>query len=362
MSEFKSVISFEKFKDHGNVDELLKQIHSTLLNELKNEDNWELKHEIFIPMEKIILNFVLNKPKSILGKVNRLVGGDTNLLRKKPELDVDIELTYILGSHELKKVVEITEGGGMLQKMNHSLDFSRGITKMVTGYSKKVDNTNSEIHDKISKIIDKTLDVFEKERVVTNQKGLEKIKEGIKPIEFKSEIRTELTKNQNLFSDEHIPKLLKIIDYYSTNLENYMSMYNLLHTDDFVHESQYEVEKTMDMIPIMYNSLKVIEGYVFEMIQSQINGDKITYFTMYNIFEDLGLFLSKGEKLMIENSNKMIDEIGKVNDSINNLIETTIKVGNKISGQLEQVNKKLDLNNFLTGINTYQLYRINNKL
>ena len=65
---------------------------------------------------------------------------------------------------------------------------------------------------------------------------------------------------------------------------------------------------------------------------------------------------------MIEKSENMISEIGKVNSSINDLIDTTIKVGEKISGQLDSINNNLKINNLLTGIQTYQLSRISKKL
>ena len=141
-----------------------------------------------------------------------------------------------------------------------------------------------------------------------------------------------------------------------------MSVFDLVEDKSFFEKHQSEISETVEMLPYMYNSVQLVENYILKMFQSQIEGDKITYFTIYNIFEELGIFLSKGEKIMIEKSENMISEIGKVNSSINDLIDTTIKVGEKISGQLDSINNNLKFNNLLTGIQTYQLSRINKKL
>ena len=360
MGKFRSLIPLDEFKDQGNVEEVIKQVHIDLLDNLKRKENWELKNDLG-SHENIILNYELNKPKgqSTLGKINYLLGGETRKYSKNPHLDVSIRLSYILEKHVLDKTIEIELSGTSLDKYSRNFDLLGSFKDKISGLTKKVDTHNSEINSIISEIVDKTLKVFEKKRINNNKKELKILNSEIEPIEFKSDIRNILMENQNMFTDEHIPKLLKIIEYYSNNLENYMGLYKLIQDKKFVEEHQYKVKETIEMIPTMYKSIILIETYVLEMFNSQVNGDRITYFTMYNIFEDLGLFMTKGEKLMIENTNKMIDGIGLVNSSINNLIETSIEIGNKISSQLQSVNRKLNINKLLTGINTYQLSKIN---
>ena len=103
------------------------------------------------------------------------------------------------------------------------------------------------------------------------------------------------------------------MDFYETNLTNYSSIYEKFKDQDFVNKFQTEINETFELLIPTYNSVLVIESYITEMINSLIKGDKVTYFSIFNVFEDQGVFLTKGEKIMIDNTNQLLHQLNQLN-------------------------------------------------
>lgn len=359
MKDFSSTIDLMDFKDPKKSEEFLFDIKDEIKSQLSEKDNWDLIVDSS-SKDSITLEYELNKPKSLFGKISRLSGSDQSF-KKNPNLKVRVFLILNDEKNKLSQNISIGEGGSdFINSISKFGDL--GVSKSLFGFNKKVNNYNDEINKTVNQLVTVIVDDFEQRRKKENKIVIKSLKSEIEPLIFNEEIRSLLNKNQNSFNEEHIPKLLKVIDYYNNNLTNYMSVFDLVEDKSFFEKHQSEISETVEMLPYMYNSVQLVENYILKMFQSQIEGDKITYFTIYNIFEELGIFLSKGEKIMIEKSENMISEIGKVNSSINDLIDTTIKVGEKISSQLDSINNNLKFNNLLTGIQTYQLSSISKKL
>ena len=346
-------LNVSNFKDSSQYPILRDKIIRDLRNSLQNTPNWEFQ----ITKDGFDI-YDVNKPKGVF---NYLMSNLTELnqFSKKPHMEVSISI-------ELSKDDKLIQGinvieGGVLKKHTQKVDILGPLTKMIS-FNDKVGSLVQDIQFVISGIVLKSIEEFERNRVTLNTQNTNELLNSIKQLELNVDIKSNLINNQKTFTDEHIPKLLKVISFYEDNLRNYSNLFSMIKEDQFVHKNQEEVNQTLQMIPFMYQSVLIIEKYLVEMINTYIEGDKITYFTIYNIFEEEGLFLSKGEKVMIENMEKMINEINKVNSSIESLITLTISIGEKISNQLSSINNKLMLNNILTGINTFQLNSIRNKL
>lgn len=340
------------FKDSSQYPILRDKIIRDLRNSLQNNPNWEFK------MNRNGFDiYDVNKPKGLFN--NLIANFSENLFAKKPHMEVSVSIE--LSSNKIIQGINVIEGGNKLKKYSRSFDITRPLTKMIS-FNGKVSSLIQDIQFIISDIVLKSIDEFERNRVMINTQSTNEVTNSIKPLELNVDIKSSLINNQNTFAEEHIPKLLKVISFYEDNLRNYSKLFLMIKDDQFVHKNQQEVNQTLQMIPFMYQSVLIIEKYLVEMINTYIEGDKITYFTIYNIFEEEGLFISKGEKVIIENMENMVNEINKVNSSIESLITVTISIGKKISNQLSSTNNKLMLNNILTGINTFQLNSIKNKL
>jgi hypothetical protein len=110
------------------------------------------------------------------------------------------------------------------------------------------------------------------------------------------------------------------------------------------------------------------------MITSLVESDLITFYEIYESFDQLGVFNSNWEN---EVSNKLTD-IGdgikdlmySINSMENNIVNslgtltyTTMdsfsELNNSITSQLNSIDSSINFNNLLTGIQTYQMYKIN---
>ena len=109
------------------------------------------------------------------------------------------------------------------------------------------------------------------------------------------------------------------------------------------------------------------------MIVSLVDDDMITFYDLYERFDNLNIFDSKHEKDLSEkldnvnvNLNEVCSSIIDVGDSIVNSLDTltdiTLQTQNNIIKQLKGVNSKLSFGNFLKGIQIYQKHRILKKL
>jgi hypothetical protein len=110
------------------------------------------------------------------------------------------------------------------------------------------------------------------------------------------------------------------------------------------------------------------------MITSLVESDLITFYEIYECFDQFGVFNSNWEN---EVSNKLSD-IGdgikelmysiykmenNIVNSIDNLTYTTQEsfkdLTNSVEKQLSSIDSSIKFNNLLTGIQTYQMYKIN---
>ncbi len=174
---------------------------------------------------------------------------------------------------------------------------------------------------------------------------------------------TEIDKN-------YIQKFVKISLYLKTKKKNTQLIF------DSIRETRNEKELE-ELISLLKNQIHTYEILVFHsicMITSLIESDLITFYEIYESFDQLGVFNSNWEN---EVSNKLID-IGdgikdlmysidrmeyNITSSLDSLTYTTqesfSELNHSITSQLNSIDSSINFNNLLTGIQTYQLYKIN---
>ena len=110
------------------------------------------------------------------------------------------------------------------------------------------------------------------------------------------------------------------------------------------------------------------------MITSLVESDLITFYEIYECFDQLGVFNSNWEN---EVSNKLTDIGDGIRDLMYSIYQMENKIVNSISNltyitqdsfrelnmsvnnQLSSIDSSIKFNNLLTGIQTYQMYKIN---
>ena len=340
---YEKSFTLSSFKDPKQYSNLEEKIFQDLKKSLSNLPNWDFIEEKFDGS----LIYEINRPKGFL---NRLMD---QTFKKNPYIELKISLEKP-NEDILTLIMYLGQGGGLLGLKNSS-DF---LGSYLLSMNKNVKELTTNVQNTVSNIVYESVREFESIRVQKNTDIKNQILQRITNLEFKEEIRSSFISNQNLFSDDHIQKILKVIGFYDDNLGNYNNIFDKFQEKDFVSKFQSEIDQTLELLPFMYNSVLIIEQYLSEMINSLINGDKVTYFSIYNVFEENGVFLTKGEKIIIENTNKIVEQLNKLNSSMDLLISLTLTISEKLTS----INTKLSINNLLTGINTYQLNSINKKL
>jgi hypothetical protein len=120
----------------------------------------------------------------------------------------------------------------------------------------------------------------------------------------------------------------------------------------------------------------IIFGLI-EMIRSVIYNDRIRFYEIYEKFDKLRIFNSQYQNDVINSLSSINQNLVDLNSKIDNLTNTIEMMSDQIlssinelqfevsylndniTGQLQNISSKLDVNNLLNMVQTYQLYRIN---
>ena len=182
-----------------------------------------------------------------------------------------------------------------------------------------------------------------------------------------------LTKNQKSIIEidkNYIQKFVKISMYLKTKKSNTQKIFESI--KDIKSESELD-----ELVNLLKNQIHTYELLVFHsinMVTSLVESDLITFYEINECFDQLGVFNSNWEN---EVSNKLTD-IGdgikdlmysiyqmenKIVNSIDNLTYVTqdsfTELNISVNKQLSSIDSSIKFNNLLTGIQTYQMYKIN---
>jgi hypothetical protein len=182
-----------------------------------------------------------------------------------------------------------------------------------------------------------------------------------------------LTKNQKSIVEidkNYIQKFVKISMYLKTKKSNTQKIF------DSIKDTKNDKELN-ELVNLLKNQIHTYELLVFHsinMITSLIDSDLITFYEIYECFDQLGVFNSNWE-------NEVSDKLTNIGDGIRDLMYSIYQMENKIvnsidnltyvtqdsfkdlnisvNKQLSSIDSSIKFNNLLTGIQTYQMYRIN---
>ena len=182
-----------------------------------------------------------------------------------------------------------------------------------------------------------------------------------------------LNKNQKQIIEvdkNYIQKFVKISMYLKTKKFNIQSIFKSIRDTS----NDNELNELVNLLKNQIHTYELLVFHSISMITSIVENDLITFYEVYECFDELGVFNSNWEN---EISNKLTN-IGdgikdlmysiyemenKIVNSIDNLTYTTQdsfrELSSSIENELSSINSSIGLNNLLTGIQTYQMYKIN---
>jgi hypothetical protein len=182
-----------------------------------------------------------------------------------------------------------------------------------------------------------------------------------------------LSKNQKNIIEidkNYIQKFVKISVYLKTKKSNTQLIFESIRET----RNEKELDELMSLLKNQIHTYELLVFHSISLITSLVESDLITFYEIYESFDQLGVFNSNWEN---EVSNKLSDigdgikdlmySINKMEYNIVNSLETLnyttqesfSELNSSISSQLSSIDSSINFNNLLTGIQTYQMYKIN---
>lgn len=276
--------------------------------------------------------------------------------------------------------IETMFNNGLLKEEERELDKKKKDQKK---RSREVDSLKRSLYHKIDKDNNGKVDIFEGE----------------------NEFETLLRKNQEKIQgsgDNYVQSFIRITNYLNTKRSNINGLYEQIRCYKVDDKSKLEQIKQLklktgkslkeckdivdkqgqnfdlkDSIGYLENQIHLWNLLFFHsvnMLDSLIRDDKITFYEIYEKFDKLGIFNSNWENEVSEQLKNIEEGIGnlirRIQQMESNLIlelqvmsymnsKSIDELNHSVTQSLQSVNSSVNFNNLLTGIQTYQLYKIN---
>ena len=191
-------------------------------------------------------------------------------------------------------------------------------------------------------------------------------------IELNDDFDRLVKKHQSRISKidrSYIKHFVKVSNYQKTKRQNLQVLFESLRKSKNKNEFELEIELLKEQI----HSYELLIFHSLNMLTSIVEDDMFTFYEIYESFDKLGIFNSNHENdvskklrmiegglysLMIsirQMEESIIDELGYLSyvtqDSYNQL-------SNSVSKELQSIDSSIKFNNLLTGIQTYQTYKL----
>ena len=165
---------------------------------------------------------------------------------------------------------------------------------------------------------------------------------------------------------DYIQKFIKVSSYLKTKKENIQSIFDSI--KDIPDEEL--LNEYVEILKGNIHSYNLLLYHSLNMISSLVEDDMISFYEIYEAFDNLNMFDSKWErdvsqellnigdglkKLMFE-----VKEMGEnISAGLSELTYATEQTNDILDNKLSEIDSSIQANNLLTLINTYQTYKIN---
>jgi hypothetical protein len=252
--------------------------------------------------------------------------------------------------------------------------------KDLTGYNLK--DCKDYVEELEQRIPEEELRLEKEERERRNQLILLK-NTIISELDTNNDGKVELSDNQT-FNKLLIKNQKSIIEIDKNYIQKFVkiSMYlkiktiNIQKIFDTIKDTK-NIDELNELIGLLKNQIHTYELLVFHsinMITSLVESDLITFYEIYECFDQLGVFNSNWENEVSNKLNDIGDSIkelmysinqmeNKIVSSIDNLTYVTQEsfrdLSFSVEKQLSSIDSIIKFNNLLTVVQTYQMYKIN---
>ena len=189
-----------------------------------------------------------------------------------------------------------------------------------------------------------------------------------KLLKIKQKLIVELEKSEG---NNYIQNFVKLSKYLKTKSENIQTLFEIISNDSKISNEYYE--ECVGVLKNQINTYNMMLITSLNMVISFCNDDRITFYEIYETFDKLNVFSSNHEReisMGLKNIESKLDEVVQsiyqmemnICSELYNLQFITEDISDSLSGLsqgLSEINSSIQTNNLLTGIQTYQMYKIN---
>ena len=181
-----------------------------------------------------------------------------------------------------------------------------------------------------------------------------------------------LRKNQNKISEidkNYFHKFVKLSSYLNKKKENIETFYSTIDKNNL-----QEIQIRITFLNELNQTYEMLIFHSINMIGSLLGGDLVSFYEIYEVFDKLGVFNSNWENeiscQLSQIGNTILELIDSIHEMENNIVGELNKLtyvtqssfddlNNAVTNQLREVESSINTNSLLSGIQAYQLYKIN---
>lgn len=246
-------------------------------------------------------------------------------------------------------------------------EFINELTKVKYRFNK---NIEAEINE------ENQLKENRRENLVINQRNriLSFDKDGDGRIDLmENDFDKILTKNQKIvieMNKTYIHQFIKVSNYLKTKKQNTQTIFESIHDTS----SQEDLDERVNLLKNQIHAYELLVFHSLSMIGAIVSGNLITFYEIYESFDKLGMFNSNWENEVSERLTNIGDKLDELMYSIDSMERNIVSglsqlayvtqegfsdLERSVTKELNSIDSSIKFNNLLTGISTYQLYKIN---
>lgn len=168
----------------------------------------------------------------------------------------------------------------------------------------------------------------------------------------------------------YIHKFVKISNFIKTKKANTQKIFESIRDTS----SQEELEERVNLLKNQIHAYELLVFHSINMIGALVSEDLISFYEIYESFDKLSIFNSNWENEVSEKLTNIGDKLDDLMQSIYNMEQNIVNelshltyitqesfedLNRSVTTQLREVESSININNLLTGIQAYQLYKIN---
>lgn len=172
------------------------------------------------------------------------------------------------------------------------------------------------------------------------------------------------------FDKNFVHQFVKISNYIKTKQVNTQKIFESIRDTS----SQDELEERLHLLKNQIHSYELLIFHSINMITALVSEDLITFYEIYESFDKLSIFNSNWENEVAEKLTNIGDKLDDLMHSIYNMERNIVnelshlsyvtqssfeELNISVKNQLNEIESSINTNNLLTGIQAYQLYKIN---